>query len=817
MPTGGTLGRLNVVLGLNSAEFTSGLTKSEYQAKKSLDAIAASARRTNQLIGAAFGGITFGAIFDKFIDNTRNAERAQTQLAVVLKSTGQAAGYTQKQLNEMAAAFAQKSTFSVDEITDAQTTLTAFTGIVGTQYVAALQSAVDMATRMGMSASQAAETVGRALDKPSKGMASLSRMGFNFREDQRKLAERLEATGQVAKAQQIVLDELVTTYGGAAEAARNTFGGALDALKNQVSDLMTGDSGALPPLTQMINDLTTTLGPAAQSTRDLGWAFDDLTGKDVTTWLDDVVLGLSYVVDSAIFVIKSINAVGSSFGAVMADVKVARAWVQRQSGSHVAPLTGNLNDGIVLATPERVRQGEENYNRVLADRNNALEAANANYKDLINYEGDHYVKLAKLHQLSRQTKENPFDVDLTGFSIPGVPKKPVISPVETKGSVSELQRLIGALTLQRDTLGMTKDAAERYRIEQMEGTASDKKRALSLFDQIQAWKETDRAIKQAQETSRLAASMAAQTDIFRQQQFAPIIGMGLGDRAREQLQQELQVRQEFARQRTALEQAQQVESTRISEEQHQARLQLLQSNEDAQVQAIRDAAAKKLEAEQSWTLGAAEALNSYADTAMNVYQQSSQSFTRMFGELEDMLVDGAFSWKKFADDAIKEIMRIYLRSQILGPIAKMLGGGESTGGGLLGGLFGGGGVSGLGAASTIQMNGGDGIGALISLNGWDGGGYTGPGGKYEPAGIVHRGEYVLNQEATNRLGVGLLNRLNRGYATGGQVTAAHQQVNQRPIVVQMTINTPNADSFRRSDSQIQRQIGRAVQLANVRS
>ncbi|AEC22281.1 hypothetical protein PT7_P045 (plasmid) [Pusillimonas sp. T7-7] len=52
---------------------------------------------------------------------------------------------------------------------------------------------------------------------------------------------------------------------------------------------------------------------------------------------------------------------------------------------------------------------------------------------------------------------------------------------------------------------------------------------------------------------------------------------------------------------------------------------------------------------------------------------------------------------------------------------------------------------------------------------FDSGGFTGPGGKYEPAGIVHRGEYVLNQDATRRIGVGVLDRLNKGYANGGLV------------------------------------------------
>lgn len=50
------------------------------------------------------------------------------------------------------------------------------------------------------------------------------------------------------------------------------------------------------------------------------------------------------------------------------------------------------------------------------------------------------------------------------------------------------------------------------------------------------------------------------------------------------------------------------------------------------------------------------------------------------------------------------------------------------------------------------------------------GGYTGDGGKYDPAGVVHKGEYVFDAASTRRIGVGALNRM-RGYAEGGYVGA----------------------------------------------
>ena len=48
------------------------------------------------------------------------------------------------------------------------------------------------------------------------------------------------------------------------------------------------------------------------------------------------------------------------------------------------------------------------------------------------------------------------------------------------------------------------------------------------------------------------------------------------------------------------------------------------------------------------------------------------------------------------------------------------------------------------------------------------GGYTGDGGNMEAAGIVHKGEYVLNAKATQRIGKGRLDMLN-GFSDGGYV------------------------------------------------
>ncbi len=70
-----------------------------------------------------------------------------------------------------------------------------------------------------------------------------------------------------------------------------------------------------------------------------------------------------------------------------------------------------------------------------------------------------------------------------------------------------------------------------------------------------------------------------------------------------------------------------------------------------------------------------------------------------------------------------------------------------------------------------------GTSASTPSTGFARGGFTGPGGKYQPAGIVHAGEFVLRQEVVRQAGMRrMLERLNRygadalqGYADGGFV------------------------------------------------
>lgn len=98
-------------------------------------------------------------------------------------------------------------------------------------------------------------------------------------------------------------------------------------------------------------------------------------------------------------------------------------------------------------------------------------------------------------------------------------------------------------------------------------------------------------------------------------------------------------------------------------------------------------------------------------------------------------------------------------------------------------------VSGIGSALSGLFSGGGGgggvggwVSAIASAFGYADGGWTGPGSKYQPAGIVHADEFVFDKVATNRIGVNALENMRRiasgsfvssrpriGYADGGLV------------------------------------------------
>ncbi|QIF93617.1 phage tail tape measure protein [Proteus vulgaris] len=161
--------------------------------------------------------------------------------------------------------------------------------------------------------------------------------------------------------------------------------------------------------------------------------------------------------------------------------------------------------------------------------------------------------------------------------------------------------------------------------------------------------------------------------------------------------------------------------------------------------------------------GLSQGLSDFSDSATNVMENvknvTANALNNMSDSLADFVLTGKGSFKDFANAVISDITRMVMKMLVF----KAIEAGTSF---FMGGASGGG-------------DAGGGPGGLFAY-----GGYTGHGGKFEPKGVVHGGEFVFTKEATAKLGIGNLYRLmnsTQGYASGGFVGSLAGKVPSTPV------------------------------------
>ncbi|EFG2718406.1 phage tail tape measure protein, partial [Escherichia coli] len=167
----------------------------------------------------------------------------------------------------------------------------------------------------------------------------------------------------------------------------------------------------------------------------------------------------------------------------------------------------------------------------------------------------------------------------------------------------------------------------------------------------------------------------------------------------------------------------------------------------------------------SWMAGLksgwSEWKESATDSMSQVKSAATQTFDGIAQNMAAMLTGAEADWRGFTRSVLSMMTEILLKQAMVGIVGRI--------GSAIAGAFGGGASASSGTA----------IEAAAANFHFATGGFTGTGGKYEPAGIVHRGEFVFTKEATSRIGVGNLYRLMRGYAEGGYVGGAGSPAQMR--------------------------------------
>jgi hypothetical protein len=180
------------------------------------------------LAPAAMIGLT--ALSGMAVGALRAAEEAQVannRLDSVAQSMG-LFGANTKGVTDRLKAFADETMnkIAVDDelIKSTQAQLLTFKELAATADVAggafdrATISAFDMAAVLGGSGEENAVRLGKALQDPILGLTALRRAGVLFSDEQEKSIRTFVAAGDTLSAQNMILDELETQFGGAAEA-----------------------------------------------------------------------------------------------------------------------------------------------------------------------------------------------------------------------------------------------------------------------------------------------------------------------------------------------------------------------------------------------------------------------------------------------------------------------------------------------------------------------------------------------------------------------------------------------------------------------
>lgn len=257
-----TIGALRVNLSMNAGEFSRGAR----QASNSLDRISARARALGANMAKVGAGITvaiagpMALIARATVKDFAKQEKAVAAVDAALKSMGKQAGFTSRELRDMAASLQQNSEFGDEEILHRLTAnLLTFGNIQGQIFARAQQSAADLSARLGQDLQSSAVMLGKALNEPAVGLTALTRVGVSFTEEQKNMVKAMVKAGKTAEAQKLMLSELEKQYGGQAAAMGRTTEGQLTQINNAWGDFkeIIGAivSEALPPLIDTLRDV----------------------------------------------------------------------------------------------------------------------------------------------------------------------------------------------------------------------------------------------------------------------------------------------------------------------------------------------------------------------------------------------------------------------------------------------------------------------------------------------------------------------------------------------------------------------------------
>jgi len=323
--------RLEVVI----AGDASGARKAMGQAERSADGLNSKMSKIGGSLSKAFmvgGGIAIagaavGKVGKGFYDAAIESQKITKQTEAVIKSTGALAGVTADGVGKLSDKLAMMSGVDDEVIASGQNMLLTFTEVRNAAgrgndvFDQATKAALDYSVATGTDLVGANKMLGKALNDPIKGLATLGKAGVAFTQSQKDQIKAMVAGGDTMGAQKIILAEFSKEFGGSAK-AQATAGDKLKVVWGNVQEqigkklvpiiekaatwLSEKLPGAMDKAGQMAGDLGDRLAPLAKWLKDkLPPAIKLLVDKLRTfgSWLKDnkpVLAGVAAVIATAL-------------------------------------------------------------------------------------------------------------------------------------------------------------------------------------------------------------------------------------------------------------------------------------------------------------------------------------------------------------------------------------------------------------------------------------------------------------------------------------------------------------------------------------
>ena len=222
---------------------------------------AAGARTTAAVAGVGTAVVAAGR---KFASAAEVQIKSEQKLQAALEATENAAGLTLKQISEFASARQQITDFG-DEVTlSAAGVLATFKNLRGEGFLRTLAVAQDVSAQMGGDLQSSVLQLGKALNDPATGLTMLNRVGITFNKQQQERIKQLQEEGRLFEAQNLILEEVESQFGGTAERVSTSW----TRMGNQLGDVVENIGFAFVPTFESIAEEVMALTEPLASNRE---------------------------------------------------------------------------------------------------------------------------------------------------------------------------------------------------------------------------------------------------------------------------------------------------------------------------------------------------------------------------------------------------------------------------------------------------------------------------------------------------------------------------------------------------------------------